>query len=146
MIVSRTRTTASRQRSCVNDRGVILEPRERGFLDEDMLARRERAKRQVTVEARGHGDDHRVHARIVEGIHVVPVAAAAIELAAIGRRLAGIAARIAGDEVGAEGLQLPLCTRVMDRSRKGLCAGVCIAPNNHTVSRASLQLPLPATS
>jgi hypothetical protein len=62
---------------------VILDLRERGLLDQDVLAGGECLQRKVTMETGRDGDDHRSHTRIVDRRVIVRVAAGPLELAAI---------------------------------------------------------------
>ena len=48
------------------DRLVVLHPQERRLLDQHVLAGRQRLQREIEMEPRRHGDDHRIDPRIVE--------------------------------------------------------------------------------
>ena len=96
---------AARRVSGGDHRVVVFHPRERRFLDEDVLAGGERLQCQLEMEARRDGNDHGVHAWVINRRGVVPVAAhageAPAELVGFGVLAAGIAA---GDDAS-KGLQ-----------------------------------------
>ena len=86
---------------------VVLDAQECRLLDEHVLARRERRKRQRQVKARRYGDDDRIDVGIFNRRGVVRVGAGAAEVLAEGIRLRPRPARITGDDVTPQRTQMP---------------------------------------
>ena len=84
----------------------IDQAREGRFLDQHVLPRGERAKRQVEVEARRDGDEHRIDTRVLDGGLITLVRRLAFPLTAerVGPGL--VPARVAADDVAPESFEM----------------------------------------
>ena len=91
----------------LEDRAVVPHPQIRRLLDEHVLAGRERLQGQIEMKAGRDGNDHRVHARILDRRRVVSVAGRTAVLPA--KRLCPVPVTtcVAAHEVASQGPQTP---------------------------------------
>ena len=99
MIVLADEHHALRLVARIDRRAVLIDARKRRLFDQHVLARAQRAQRQVEMERRRNGHDHRVDARIVDRRRVIRVAARALVPPAIVLGPGAIAARVAAHDL-----------------------------------------------
>ena len=90
----------------IDRRTVVIDAQKRRFFDQHVLARAQRAQREVEMKRRRHGHDDRVDARIVDRRGVVGVAPRALVPPAVVLGPGAVAARIAADDLRFEAFQM----------------------------------------